>query len=527
MLLPRTMLERVSRNYPGKIAYRCGVSARTWAEMNDRAGRMAGALLTLGARPGDTVAILGRESLEIYEHYFACMKGGFVRVGINWRYAPTEVAHILRDCGARVVLVQAQCEPLLLQALALIDLPGLVVVGYGDHSQPLDYEALLRRSRAPAACAVQPRNALVISYTSGSTGAPKGVVHSHQSVALIIIQGAVSRGLTTDDVWYGAVASSWMACVLNMIGLSNGMTTVVMDGAFDADSFLDETQRHRVSAALLVPTIAARVLDRCAGAPEALDSLRLLMYGSSPAPQSLLERIMSTLRCRLMQTYGMTEGGWVSHLTPADHELGLRGRPELLRSAGRVGGMYEISVRDEEGQELPAGEPGEIWLRGETTMLRYLNLPAETEEVLADGWLRTNDIGRFDEEGYLFLIDRKKFMIITGAVNVFPASVESVLGRHPDVAEIAVLGAPHPKWGEAVVAIVSARPGRLTPTTQSLAEFGSAHLSRMELPKHVLALDELPKTVTGKVDKRALQLWLRERRDALPWAEQLVQEQGA
>ncbi len=521
------MLDRVSRNYAGKVAYRCGAAVRTWAQMNDRAGRLAGALHGLGARRSDTVAILGRETLEIYEHYFACMKAGLVRVGINWRYAPAEVAHILQDCGARILLVHAECEPLLRQAMALADLSHLVVVGYGDHGQPHDYESLMRGASAPQPCPLAGEDPLVVSYTSGSTGVPKGVVHSHRSVALIIIQGAVSRGLTTDDVWYGAVASSWMACVLNMIGLANGMTTVVMDGAFDADAFIEETRRHGVSAALLVPTLAARVMDRCAGAPHALDSLRLLMYGSSPAPQALLERIMGTLRCRLMQTYGMTEGGWVSHLTPADHDLGLRGRPELLRSAGRVGGMYEMSVRDDAGRELPVGEPGELWLRGETTMLRYLNLPRETEKALAGGWLRTNDIGRFDDEGYLYLVDRKKFMIITGAVNVFPASVEAVLCRHPDVAEIAVLGVPHPAWGEAVVAVVCARPGRPVPTAQALAEFGSAHLSRMELPKHVLPMNELPKTVTSKVDKRALQAWLRERHGELPWAEQLTAPEAA
>jgi len=249
--------------------------------------------------------------------------------------------------------------------------------------------------------------------------------------------------------------------------------------------------------------------------------------GRSPASVGLIERVLGTFRCRLMQTYGMTEGGWVSHLTPADHELGLKGRSELLRSAGRVGGMYQMSIRDEEGTELPLGQAGEVWLRGETTMLRYHNRPSETEEALAGGWLHTNDIGRFDEEGYLYLLDRKKFLIITGAVNVFPASVEAVLGRHPAVREISVVGAPHPEWGEAVVAVVSQRPGHPALTTAELGAFAAAQLSRMELPKHVMTMEELPKTVTGKIDKRAIKDWVDSQREKLPWAHATLQAEAA
>lgn len=524
MLLPATMLDRVSRNYPGKKAYQCGRVSRTWSEINERAARLAGGLMALGARRGDCVAILGQESLEIYEHYFACMKAGLVRVGINWRYAPAEIAHILKDCAVKFLLVEHRCESQLRAALAHAD-STVVVIGYGpDHGQSLDYEQILARSSFPAPAQLHESDPLVISYTSGSTGVPKGVVHSHRSVALIIMQGAISRGLTTDDVWYAATASSWLACVLNMIGLANGMTTIVMDGAFEIDEFIEETQHHRITTALLVPTIMGRLIDRCGDRPEAMSSLRLLMYGSSPASPSLIEQVMGTFGCRLMQTYGMTEGGWVSHLTPADHELALTGRVELLRSAGRVGGLYQMSIRDDEGNELPRGQPGEVWLRGETTMLRYHNRPGETEEALAGGWLHTNDIGRFDEDGYLYLVDRKKFLIITGAVNVFPASVEAILGNHPGVREICVVGAPHPEWGEAVVAVISERRGEPVPAAADLARFAAADLSRMELPKHVMTMEDLPKTVTGKIDKRAVKEWVLARRNELPWARQIPEE---
>ncbi|MGX1101254.1 class I adenylate-forming enzyme family protein [Amorphus sp. MBR-141] len=519
MILPATMLARISRNYGGKTAYHCGPVSRTWDEMNDRSGRLAAGLFSQGLTKGDSVVILGKDSVEVFEHYFACMKAGFVRVSINWRYAAAEIAHILEDCDAKVVLVQAGFVDILRDALQIAELHGdCTLIGFGEgHGLEEDYDRLIAVSVPLEPQDLLPEEPLVISYTSGSSGVPKGVIHSHRSVALIIYQGAVSRGLTTDDVWYPAIASSWMACVLGMIGLVNGMTTVMMDGSFKVDSFINEVSRHKVTAALMVPTMIRRVLDACEGREEVLSSLRLLAYGSAPITVSLLKRVMDTLDVRFLQTYGLTEGGWVSHLTPKDHDYALANNQDLLRSVGRPGGMYEISIRNDGGELVPNGEIGEVWVRGETTMLGYRNLPELTKEVLVEGWLRTHDIGRFDEAGYLYLIDRKNFMIITGAVNVYPSSVEFILEAHPDVAEICVVGAPHPEWGEAVVAVVAPHNGRPLPSVEDLRAFGEIHLSRMELPKHVLRLDSFPRTSTEKVDKGAIRQFVRGQASALPW----------
>lgn len=513
------MLARISRNYGKKTAFHCGSASRTWAEMNERSDRLASGLLSQGAERGDSVALFGQDSLEVFEHYFACMKSGLVRVSINWRYAPNELAHILKDCGAKIVLVRAGLEEPLQEALRIAGLAGsCVVVGYGEgHTQEVDYEELVTSAPPLAPMDLDPNDPLVISYTSGTSGVPKGVVHSGRTVAAIIYQGAVSRGLTTDDVWYAPLASSWMACVLSMIGLANGMTTVVMDRRFDIDTFIEEVQRHQVTATLLVPTMIKRLMDRCEGRPEVLSSIRLLAYGSAPITVELVERIKRTLACRMIQSYGLTEGGWVSHLTQRDHDRATESKPELLRSVGRPGGMYEISIRGDDGEELPAGEIGEIWLRGETTMLGYLNLAEATRQVLVDGWLRTHDIGRFDEEGYLFLIDRKDFMIISGAVNIYPSSVESILAEHPDIDEICVVGAPHQEWGEVVVAVVKPHPGRAAPTVAELGAFAKADLSRIELPKHVFSVDELPKTSTGKINKSEVRQFVRVEVETRSW----------
>lgn len=213
----------------------------------------------------------------------------------------------------------------------------------------------------------------------------------------------------------------------------------------------------------------------------------------------------------MMQTYGQTEtgGGWLTVLTETDHQLALASEPSLLRSVGRVGLHFECSIRDEFGQPLPANTRGEIWLRGQSVMKGYLNLPEATAEALpGGGWLRTNDIGLLDERGYLFLLDRQKFMIITGAVNVFPTSVEAVISEHPDVEEVAVIGVPHPEWGEAVVAVIVRRPGHAWLTPDEIVHFCHDKLSRAETPKQVLFVQELPKTPNGKLRKNEIRAWL-------------------
>lgn len=519
MISPALMLHRIARNYGDKTAFFCGDKSRSWAEMNDRSARLAGGLLAIGARKGDRVVILGKDSLEVFEHYFACMKSGLVRVSVNWRYAPGEIAHILKDCTPQIVLVQASLVGMLGEALEMAGLEGQCkLIGYGGaHGLARDYEDLIAGSAPLEPQKVDPHEPLVVSYTSGTSGVPKGVVHSVRSVALILYQGAVSRGLTTDDVWYPAISSSWMASALTMIGLVNGMTTVVMDGSFDVDSFIKEVQRHKVTATLLVPTLIRRVLDRCEGREQVLSSLRLLAYGSEPITVSLLKRVTRTLNAKVLQTYGLTEAGWLCHLTPNDHLMALSGKPDLLRSAGRPGGMYEISIRGEQGEELPSGEVGEIWVRGETTMLGYLNLPELTRQVLVGDWLRTHDIGRIDADRYLYLIDRKNFMIISGAVNIYPSSVEAILELHPGVDEICVVGAPHPQWGEAVVAVIKPRDEQSLPSVDELRAFAEARLSRMELPKHVVALEDFPRTSTGKVNRRAIRDHVHAQARGLPW----------
>lgn len=521
-MLPRDMVRRCGRNYPDKTAYLCGNRQATWQQMDQRSDRFAVALKALGHRDDQTVSILTLETIEVYEHLFACMKIGAPRVGLNPQYPWVEMLHVLKDSNTRFLLVDARCKHLIAGRLPQIEALGITLIGFGaDHGLGLDYESLIAQAQGePEWPALAADDLLMISYTSGTTGVPKGVMLTQEGVANCILHSLISFGFGPDDVWYVPASSAWVASIMASFGLGNSMTTAIPDGSFQLHSYLREVERFKVTLGLLVPTMLQRVIAEVQANPVYdLSSLRLIVYGSSPATPKLIRDARSTFRATLLQTYAMTEatGGWISFLTDQDHQKALRDEPGLLKSVGRIGIHYDCSIRDEAGQPVPVGESGEIWLRGNTLMRGYRNLPQATAEALPDGWLRTNDIGRLDSRGYLYLLDRQKFMIITGAVNVFPTSVEAALAEHPAVEEVAVVGVPHPEWGEAVVAVVVPRPGMGSVEAAGLIAFCTGRLSRAETPKHVVFVKELPKTSNSKVRKGELKAWLSNEPGRVPW----------
>jgi acyl-CoA synthetase (AMP-forming)/AMP-acid ligase II len=251
-----------------------------------------------------------------------------------------------------------------------------------------------------------------------------------------------------------------------------------------------------------------------------LSSWRFLIYGSAPSSPALIRQMREVLPVHLVQTYGLTEvtGGWATYLTEKDHREALARRPERLKSVGRVGLHFECSIRDADGKPLPPNTQGEVWIRGTAVMKGYLNRPQETAEVMREGgWLCTNDIAQMDEDGFLYLLDRKKFMIISGAVNVFPAAVEAVLSEHNGIEEVAVIGAPHPQWGEAVVAFVRIKSSCAGLSIHDIVDFCADNLSKPEIPKHVILVAELPKTSNGKIMKQPLKDMLAREPTLLPW----------
>lgn len=339
-LYPRELLRRCAQNYPDKAAYLCGERRCTWQAMHQRSDRFAVALQTLGCAKGDTVAVLSQECIEVYEHLFACMKIGAVRVGVgvNTLYAWPEMLHVLQDGRTRLLLVDARCLSSVQAHRAELDALGILLVGFnGEHGLPLDYETLLAAAQgAPTWAALQDDDLLLVSYTSGTTGVPRGVMITQVGVSNVMLHCLATFGFSPDDIWAMPAASAWAVVIMSLFGLGNGMTTVIPDGAFQIGSCLRDLQRLRVTSTLMVPTMIQRALIECQAKAYELSALRLLIYGSAPASPKLIRDARAQFGVAMMQTYGQTEtsGGWLSVLTEQDHQQALRGEPELLKSVG-------------------------------------------------------------------------------------------------------------------------------------------------------------------------------------------------
>ena len=516
-MLPE-MIAACGRNLPRKAAFVQGRRTATWRQMDERSSRFASALGTLGIGTGQVVGILSQERIEVYEHWFGCLKAGAVRVGINWRYAAREMKHILLDCRPRLLLVDAHCATCLPDlATTLADI-GCLVAGFGDgHGQPLDYETLLASARAEfEGVRYTGDETVLITYTSGTTGSPKGVMVSERAARTAMLYTAMFAGVAADDIWYRPNQSSWIVLIGNSCGLANGMTMVIPDGVFEVKSFLRDIERLRVTVALLVPTSLQRMLDEYRTGGYDLSSLHTLIYGGGPISPRLLRQAKQELGCKMVQVYGLTEATWVSYLRDDDHLAGFADRPELLESAGTIAMHFEASIRDDDGRPLPNGQIGTLWLRSPCVMNGYLNLPELTASVLKPGgWLVTHDMGCLDDAGYLFLKDRKNFLIVSGGMNVYGSAVEAVLAEHPAIREIAVIGLPDDHWGEVVTAVVVLTPqGRLD--HEGMRSFCDGKLARMEVPKRLVLVDELPRTFTGKIDKVRIRKLLLDATPSLP-----------
>lgn len=527
-VLATELLAGWARRTPRKPAVREDARTLTWAELDAQVTALASGMAARGVRPGDAVAVLALDRLEVFVHYLACLRLGAVRVGINARFAAREVLHVVRDCDARMVVVEAGLADLLGGQEAALREEGRLLLsltpGAPGAPRPSGFDAGFGELCAAAAVDLsppRPDDVALISYTSGTTGLPKGVVVSQAAVAAVLVHTVVMTGLGPDDVWFQATSLAWIASLLALLGLANGMTVVLPGGpgGFDAGHFLDTVQRHRVTGTVLAPVMIRRVLDELDRGGHDLSSFRTLGYGSSPAPPALLRRVHAALpAAELVQLYGLTEcsGGWVTALTHADHLRGLDGEPELLTSCGRPGPWVDVAVTDDSGREVPRGERGEVRLRSPMNCLGYHRLPELTAGLVDGDWIRTHDIGWMDDEGYLHLTDRKNFMIITGGMNVYPSVVENVLAQHPHVADVAVVGAAHEEWGEAVVAVVEPRRGTTVDPAELVAHCRE-HLGAFQVPKHVAVVDALPRGVTGKVLKPEIIAGLAEHPERLPW----------
>jgi acyl-CoA synthetase (AMP-forming)/AMP-acid ligase II len=482
------------------------------AQFRDRVARLAGGLLEAGARPGDRVAIIALNSDRFVEVFFGCFWAGAAAAPLNVRWTPTEMAHALNDCGARILLVDDTC----LQAAGALrrDVPALRTLVYlGDGPLPagmLRYEDLIGSSPEPPDAARAGDDLAFVLYTGGTTGFPKGVMLSHANLAAATVS-MLAAGCGTGPVYLHAPPLFHIAGIQVMAGhFLGGRGPHVIIPAFTPAAVLAAIAEHRVTDVMLVPTMLQLVLaeleraraDRGPGGYD-VSSWQRIFYGAAPMTEPLLRAAMRALPgMEFVQGYGMTETALTimlppEYYTPEGQRLG------KISSIGRALPLAEVAIRDADGRELPPGTVGELTVRSPSVMLGYYNQPELTAATIRDGWLYSGDGAYQDSDGFIHLVDRIKDMIITGAENVYSTEVETALASHPAVAICAVIGVPHATWGEQVHAVVVLKPGA-SESAQTLIEHCRTRIAAYKCPRSIDFRAALPTSAAGKILKTRL-----------------------
>ncbi len=478
---------------------------RTVADSVDRIARLAAALSHLGVQPGHRVGILALNSDRYQEYFYAVPWMGAAVNPVNIRWSAAEIAYSLADSDTQVLFVDDAFAPMIptLQE-QFRDLGAVIYCGDGElPAGALSYETLIAEHDPVEDTRTGGNELLGVFYTGGTTGHPKGVMLSHNNLLTSSIGSLASghfiaprgRLLHTAPLFHLAGIAAWAA------GALVGSTHVIVP-AFSSAEVLKAIAEHHVTDALLVPTMIQMLVDDPAVGDYDLSSLLHLIYGASPISEAVLERARKVFPAvGFTQGYGMTElSPTATLLTPADHD-----DPVLRRSAGRAAPHVEVRIVDLDGREVPRGEVGEVVVRGDNVMLGYWNRPDDTAAAVRDGWMRTGDGGRMDDNGYVFIVDRIKDMIITGGENVYSAEVENALAKHPAVAAVAVIGVPDPDWGERVHAVVVLLPGQNV-TEEQLRAHCKTLIAGYKAPRSVDFVDAMPMSGAGKILKRELRM---------------------
>jgi acyl-CoA synthetase (AMP-forming)/AMP-acid ligase II len=513
-MLLHEVIELAAAREPDGLALLDGDRSWTFRELAADVDAVAAALAAVSS-PGERVAILSTNRAEHVVAYYAAPKAGTVLAMVSWRLHPEEWAATLEHAGASVVLA----ESALIERLAprLADVPSVRLVVALDRSAPAvelppgvaltTLEALVADGGAPTSpppADVEAGDVAWIIHTSGTTGRPKGAMLTHRSLLAAAVGTALARPVADDDVYCFPFPLCHVAGY-NVVVFHLHARPVVLLDRFEVTTFLRAVEVHRVTTASLAPTMLAMVLDHPDLDGADLSSLRAVGYGASAISAGLLRRVSDRLGCDLSQGYGMTElSGNAVFLDAAAHRRAVAGEDRLLGAAGRPSPMVAVRIVDDDGLPLPAGEVGEIAVRGDQVCAGYWRDPEATRAARTrDGWFRTGDLGRIDADGWLHVVDRKKDVIVSGGENVASREVEDVLAEHGAVREAAVIGVPDDRWGERVAAVVARRPGQDV-TAEDLVAHVREHLAGFKVPRLVAFVDELPKNASGKVQKATL-----------------------
>ncbi|HKD22356.1 MAG TPA: long-chain fatty acid--CoA ligase [Rhizomicrobium sp.] len=474
---------------------------RTWREVEDRVARFAHVLRDLGAGVGDRVAILAQNCDTFYEAYYAVMWAGAVLVPLNTRLSPAEIAFQLDDAGVKVVLYSREFANVVAALRERGTRTFLALDEAAAAADPVHATLLAKASRLED-CGRGGEDLAAIFYTGGTTGLPKGVMLSHRALTAMAVNLIMALRIDEDCV------NLHSAPMFHLADIGTIMTTMVAGThvfvrRLDEPAMFDSIERHGVSHIFTVPAVIDRLARHDRAATADLSSLKFLGYGGAPMHMAVLDRARARFPgVDFGQGFGMTEMGAATFLGPKHHRAGADAAK--LKSAGQPCYGYELKVIGPDGAELPRGVIGEIVGRGDNVMLGYWNRPAETAEVLKDGWMHTRDAGFMDDDGFITITDRLKDMIVTGAENVYSIEVENVVLQHPAVSDCAVIGVPDEKWGERVHAVVVLKPGAAV-ALDGLSSFCRDRIAGYKCPKSLeIRAEPLPRSAAGKVLKTEL-----------------------
>lgn len=488
----------------------------TWAQMNRRCHAMAAQLVALGVEPGDRIAYLGLNSHWIVEMYLIPSMVGAISLPINHRLSLTEMAGVISDGTPRILIVDrhfkpeardlmARCPSLETLILADWDMPDASL-----HADTMHYDTLIASAPDVPEDAFDHRasgsdDTMILFYTSGTTGEPKGVMLSHSNFLINASGSGHLYGYRSDDVLLLSGPLFHLGTGSRVFTAVTYGTTMVVQPKFEVEDTMRMIEAHKITTMTMVPTMLNMVMNHPRFAEFDFSSIRVLTYGASPMPLTLMQRALDAIPgITFCQGYGLTETSPVlSVLEPCDH---VPGNPMIgkLSTVGRPVLYADLRIVDADDRPVPPGTPGEIVVRGPQVMNGYWNRPVETAHAMRGGFFHTGDAGVLDAEGYLTLVGRTKEMIISGGENVYPIETENALTQHPAVAQSAVIGLPHEKWGEAVHAVVALHPGQHV-TTEALIAFCREQIAHYKAPRSVTFWDgPLPLSATNKIDKASI-----------------------
>jgi acyl-CoA synthetase (AMP-forming)/AMP-acid ligase II len=478
----------------------------THAEYRDRIYRLVNALYARGLRRQHRIGVLAQNSPAHLEAYAACEVAGFISASVNYRLAVPEITYILKDSAPSVLIFDAEYADSVAQIRQqLPELKSYIVIGENQLDWADNYEAVLADAPAnPPLIRARPDDIAYLIYTSGTTGRPKGAMLDHKGQVGFIRMEAIEMHARQTDRILVVMPFYHIGAKCSQLTYSMAGGTVILHRSYDIREVAASIERDSATVAHLAPIMVQDLLNLPDLNKFDHSSLRLVLYASGPMAVAQLQRALATYGPIFMQVYGMTETGLGTVLLPHQHVL--NGTPEQTRhlsSAGQAAQGYQIRVVRPDGTDCEPEELGEVLIAGPGVMRGYWNNHPATFEALEDGWMHTGDIGTFDKESFLYVLDRKKDMIISGGENIYPREVEEAIYHHPAVLEVAVVGMPDQRWGEAVKAFVALKPG-VTVTENEIIEHCRTLIASYKKPKQVVFIDALPRLPNKKIDKKQL-----------------------